>query len=243
MSKLIFTIAQNGYGLAYADCISSQRAYAKKLGAAFVCVARPRRVPEVALSAWLKIPLLTEALRGGYDEVAYIDGDCRVAPDAPDFTSCFGGDRSGDILMARGKSGRINSGVIFAKNSRASLRFLDSVLESVTAVVPDEDRKDLKFENGNVIFIARTEGGVQELPTVWNNTYQAELNDYIRHYTGVLRSEYVRSPLLDFTHKLGKRTIYRQKPQPPARDQQFKQRLSAMTEAVVRAYPAIKSST
>ncbi|KEP72305.1 hypothetical protein HR12_47155 [Microbacterium sp. SUBG005] len=85
MRTLIFTIAQNGYATAFLPCIASQRAYAKRLDAQFVAITKPARVSNTALSAWLKIPVMLHALEAGYDWVIYIDADCEVRRDAPDF--------------------------------------------------------------------------------------------------------------------------------------------------------------
>jgi hypothetical protein len=237
--SLVFTIAQNGYGFAYKRCIESQKQYADSIGAAFVSIAHPPRVSEAAQSAWLKIPVLLEALKSGYDSVAYIDSDCAVSADAPDFNTALTGLPDGRIYMAQGASKRINSGVIIAGGGTPAIPFLEQVMGSITAEIPEDDRRSLKFENGNVIYCARISGAVDELPTVWNNTYDPELRDFIRHYTGSLRAEYQRPFLSDAWYRLLRKTVYHQPPAPTSRDADFVERLRGLTEQVLTKYPLL----
>lgn len=239
MRSLVFTIAQNGYGFAYKRCIESQRRYADSIGAAFVSIAHPPRVSEAAQSAWLKIPVLLEALKSGYDSVAYIDSDCAVSADAPNFNDALPSLAEGRIFMAQGASKRINSGVIIAGGGTPAIPFLEQVMGSITTTIPEDDRRSLKFENGNVIYCARISGVVDDLPVVWNNTYDPALRDFIRHYTGSLRSEYTRPFLSDAWYRLLRKTVYHQPPQPSSRDEQFVERLRGLTTDVIAKYPLL----
>lgn len=66
---LIFSIAQNGYNFTYSKCIKSQLLYARKNSYDYVLVNRPRWVNSPTESSWLKIPLIIEGLRRGYEWV------------------------------------------------------------------------------------------------------------------------------------------------------------------------------
>lgn len=239
MTALVFTVAQNGYAGAYADCLRSQRAYADRIGAVYVAVTRPWRVSEPALAAWLKMPLLAGALDGGYEWVAFIDSDARVREDAPDFRTV--GRRPGHVHMARGHSGRLNSGVVLAQRGDASRRFLSTLLASITEEVPEEDRRHLKYENGNVIRVARETGLVDELPLSWNNTYDPDLHDHVRHYTGPLRSEHHRSALSERVLRFRRSLVRTPSSQPARRDEAFRRELGALTARCRRRDPRLIS--
>jgi len=243
MSALIFTIAQNGYGTAFLQCIASQREYSRTLGAEFVVVNRPSRVHDTALSAWLKIPLMLQALESGYDWVAYIDADCEVRVGAPDFRESLE-PVSGDVFMAHGRSGRVNSGVMFAKNSHGSRQFFSRVLESITTSIPAEDRASLKYENGNVIHVERVHGGVTVMDQAWNNTYEPELADHVRHYTGVLRPllrrPFFREVQYQVLRRLGSRQLRKFQSQPARREVAFAEQLSSLALESVRALPGLR---
>lgn len=237
MTALVFTVAQNGYAGAYADCLRSQRAYADRIGATYVAVTRPWRVPQPALAAWLKMPLLAGALDGGYEWVAFIDSDARVREDAPDYRTVGG--RPGHVHMARGRSGRLNSGVVFAQRGGGSRQFMSALLGSITEDVPEDDRRHLKYENGNVIRVARETGMVEELPLSWNNTHDPELHDHIRHFTGPLRAEHTRSALSERVFRFRRSLVSTPSSQPVRRDEGFRSDLDALTVHCQRRDPRL----
>lgn len=221
-------------------CIASQRAYARKIGARFVLINKPARVSDTALSAWLKVPVMLHALQSGYDWVAYIDADCEIRRDAPDFRAKLQ-DNQGDVFMATGSSGRINSGVMIARGSRNGVLFFERVLDSMTAKIPAEDRASLKYENGNVIYVNRVHGGVTILDSRWNNTHDPDLDDYVRHYTGKLRPLLKRAPLRELQYQFMKRVASRQllkfRSQPEQRDTDFRSALQAIESVSRQAFP------
>jgi len=242
MSTLIFTIAQNGYSTAFLQCIKSQRKYAQDLGANFVAITEPKRVPDTSLSAWLKIPILLHALESGYDWVGYIDADCQVQKRAIDFREHLNEVGPG-IFMAYGRSGRVNSGVIFARKSAEAIGFLHKVLSTITQPIPAEDRASLKYENGNVIYVQRNWGGVQILDPRWNNATDSAMQDYIRHYTGQMRST-LRRPLwrelqFQFLRRTRNRQFIKFKSQPEQREQSFLSNLQALELQVRKMYPTL----
>ncbi len=243
VSGLIFTIAQNGYDTAFLQCIASQRGYARRIGATYVCVTKPRQVSDTAISAWLKIPLVLNALRSGYEWVMYIDADCEVATRAPDFRADLSG-KEGDVFMARGRSGRINSGVIIARRTDTAVRFISSVMDSITEPVPPEDRQSLKYENGNVIFVDRTQGGVSQIDLRWNNTFDPSLVDYVRHYTGAMRPLLKRILWREAQYQLLRRFRARQltkfQSQPESRGVGFVEALRAAEFEASEAHPELR---
>lgn len=236
MSTLLFTVAQNGYGVGYARCLKSHARYAARLGAAYAAVTRPYRVAEPALCAWLKISLLLQALRAGHAWVAFIDADCLVRESAPDFRTQWQSERS--VYMAKGRSGRINSGVIFARGDAQAASFFEQVLASLVANIPAADRLNLKYENGNVIYCAARGPHVEVIDTQWNNTVDPALQDHFRHYTGPMRDEYRRSLFASAAFRIARSFAARPSPQPEARDAQFVARLDALTQRCVQLYPA-----
>lgn len=234
MKKLVFSIALNGYEQGYRRCLETQGYYARCIGAEHAVITKPR-VRDPALSAWLKISLLSRALKTGYDWVAYVDADCRVASGAPDFAAHFA-EREESVLMVTGRSGRLNSGVIFAANTPASRTFFERVLRSATEDVPIEHRRNLKYENGNVIHVAERYGGVGTAGVEWNNSFEPALDDYIRHYTGDMRSEYRRPPTDAARFALARFVSPRPTAAPERRTGTFVTELSALTEEIVQRH-------
>lgn len=237
MSALIFTVGQNGYDVAYRSCISSHERYAERVGASYVAVTEPRRMPDTAISAWLKIPLMVHALRSGYDHVAFIDADAEVRPTTPDFRDALPTDSS--VGMALGRSGRFNSGVMLARNGDAARNFFERVEASILEEVPDEARANLKYENGNVIYVADQMGGVATLDPRWNNTADPSLDDYVRHYTGPLRSTYRRNLVDEVRFRAARARVVRPTSQPATRTPEFLASLRDASQDAQRRYPSL----
>lgn len=231
MNTLVFSIGLNGYDIGYRTCLDSQREYADRIGADFRVVTKPT-VSNPAFAAWLKVTLLAAALKAGYDAVAYIDADCRISKNAPDFTTELAR-ADGKICMSLGRSGRLNSGVIFAENSETSTQFLDRVVASVVEDIPAEARANLRFENGNIIYIESIAGGVHVIDSRWNNSSDATMDDYIRHYTGPLKSN-LKAPLLDrLQFRIRKLFLPRASAAPERREASFLAELQQLTESIV----------
>lgn len=187
---LMFSIAQNGYDFIYSKCIKSQQLYASKNYYEYVLVNRPCWVNSPKESAWLKIPLILKGLRRGYEWVIFVDADAEIRPQAPKVESLEVSRKS--LYLVHGHSGRVNSGVIIAKNTTDTKAFFQQVLNSVETDVPEEDKAP--YENGHVIYYSRECEYVYILDQRWNNTVDLTLNDFIRHYTGPMRQHY-RKPV------------------------------------------------
>lgn len=237
MRAIVFSIAQNGYAALYRPCLRTQAAYCHGHGYEHVTVARPLRVPDPALSAWLKVPLLLATLRGGYDVAVFIDADCRIAPATPSLDGFLATPES--LHMALGRSGRHNSGVIVARGDEPGVGFLERAVASVTEEIPAEDRANLKYENGNLIWCARTLGGVGTLDARWNNSQDPELDDFVRHYTGPMRDRYRPPALAGPVLRAVRATIAQPSKQPERRTDTFRRELDDLTQATLRRYPAL----
>lgn len=173
---LVFCVALNGYDRIYQGCIKSQRHYAKQQGYCYRLISHQASV-SITASAWVKIPLLIQALEQGYDWVAFIDADCQIKPQTPSLQSLEISGKS--LYMADGFSGRINSGVMISKNDPQLHAFLQLIYDNCDKTFPETDWG----ENGHLIHFAKNWAGIHKLDRRWNNNAEPELQDYIRHYS------------------------------------------------------------
>jgi len=185
---LVFCVALNGYERIYKSCIESQRKYAARHGYQYRLINRPGNA-SITASAWLKIPLLIEALNKGYKWIAFIDADCLIKPDTPSLQSLEKKDKY--LYMGQGFSGRVNSGVIILKQDIRVLDLLKRILENSNTEVPEADWG----ENGHLIHYTKNWRGLHILDRRWNNNAEPLLQDFIRHYSagGPMRSIYPAS--------------------------------------------------
>lgn len=235
MADLIFSVALNGYDKSFRRCLESHEAYAHRTGADHFIALRPT-VPDPAYAAWMKLTLMLSAFDQGYDHVAYIDADCEVRENTPHYVELL--DRSErSILMANGRTGRINSGVIFTRADDAARDWLQRVVASATDHIPEEDRANLRFENGNIIALERRLNGIGELSPIWNNTFDPDLDDYIRHFTGPLKPLYQRSLFEQLSMRLAKLRYPRARSAPQSRSRQFLADLEAYTAQAWESKP------
>jgi len=146
-----------------------------------------------AEAAWLKIPLLSAALKSSkYDWVAFLDADCEVRKTTPDFPEVLD-EREGSVFVAPGYSGRINSGVIFAKSNDDSVGFFQQVIDAADSEVPEEDRAP--YENGHMISFGKKCPAVHLIEHhKWNNNSSRSKESCIQHYSnGKLRGWYMKN--------------------------------------------------
>lgn len=187
-NTLVFCVALNGYERIYESCIESQREYAARHDYQYRLINRPGNA-SITASAWLKIPLLLEALLSGYEWVAFIDADCQIKPETPALESL---EKEGKCLyMGQGFSGRVNSGVIIAKNETRIIDLFERILENSNNEVAESDWG----ENGHLIHFTKDWDGLHILDRRWNNNAEPLLKDYIRHYSagGPMRELYPAS--------------------------------------------------
>ena len=174
---LLLSVAVNGYALVFKDNLSSHARYAHRNGYTHCVVDRAGKIAS-SHAPWLKVVLTLEALRRGYDLVIAIDADCLIRDNAPEIACVL---RSGKCLyMARGFSGRLNSGFFVAVNSAGCLQLLEEVVGNCEREVDDRDWG----ENAHFDYFAAQYSGLQELDARWNNNFRPGLNDYVRHFCG-----------------------------------------------------------
>lgn len=177
---LVFTMAFNGYQYLYQDFIATHKAYAQAHGYDFLAISKPGFCSLGMECAWLKLCLLQRALQLGYHRVLFVDADASISPDTPPLDACFQPDKS--LYMARGYSGRFNSGVIIACRQAELMVDLERLIAAPHSPIPEEDQVGWG-ENGHLINLARQRNYVGELDGRWNNNYRPDLADFIRHYS------------------------------------------------------------
>jgi len=193
---LVFSIALNGYQWLYKDCIASHRRYADRHGYTYQVVTRPYATSIGVECCWLKITLMIEALDNGYDAVLFVDADAYVQSHAPNLSSVLLPDKF--IYLAKSYSGRYNSGVMLIKNHSQVRQLLNTIITARHQPILAEN--DVGWgENGHIIEYTKHCQFVSTLNRSWNNTYDPDLNDYIRHFSfGPLRTNL----WLNLSHKV-----------------------------------------
>jgi hypothetical protein len=193
---LVFSIALNGYQWLYRHCIDSQRAYAQHHGYEYLVISRPYFTSLGVECCWLKLTVLLEALKAGYDTVLFVDADAYIKPSAHQLESLLQPDKY--LYLAKSYSGRFNSGVILVNNHFKIRQWLVEVISARhLSVLPEYDVG--WGENGHIIEYTQNCGFVCTLDRRWNNTYDIQLSDYIRHFSfGPLRQNF----FLNLSHKL-----------------------------------------
>lgn len=183
---LVFSIALNGYQWRYRRHIRSHEAFAKKYNYHYQVVTKPYFSKLGIECCWLKLTLMHNALLAGYKQVVFLDADAVVSPICPDINSLL--ETGKDLYMVKGYSNRFNSGVMIVRNSRTIRYWFRKVLNNRHKPVKPEN--DVGWgENSHIIEHSKDCSFVKELPQVWNNTYDANLDDYIRHHNfGPLRN-------------------------------------------------------
>jgi hypothetical protein len=186
-STLLFSIALNGYEQVFRECIASQAEYARKHGYRYVAVTKPRGLLAPADCAWLKIACLQKALEAGHDWVCYIDADCEIRENTPAIETLAAAGKY--LYMAKGFSGRVNAGLMVARNSGEIRKMIATIMDAADRTdLPEEDRAP--YENGHVIHYTRDSEILEIIDGRWNNNIEMDLDDYIRHYSGKIRQHY-----------------------------------------------------
>ena len=191
MQSLLFSIATGGYDDLFSKCLQTHAAYARRIGFEHRIVNKQpwKLKPEEA--AWLKILLLKENLSTLRPWVLFIDADCEIRAHAPSPETL---PKDAPIFMANGKSGRLNSGVIFCRPSAKAASFFEEVLRSADRPVEHEE-DEAPYENGHVIQQAKRQPCVGLLEhNLWNNNSSLDQESYIQHYSGgALRKYYLEN--------------------------------------------------
>jgi hypothetical protein len=186
---LVFSIALNGYQWMYRKQLKSHRQYATKHQYVHQAITRPFLTTLGVECCWLKLTLMREALLCGYDTVLFLDADTQVNDNCPALNQITQGNKY--IYMAKGYSNRFNSGVVLVKNNIKTMHWLNQIIDARHHTVKKEN--DVGWgENGHIIEMSKGLSCVAELDQRWNNTYDYNLNDYIRHHNcGPMRTRFI----------------------------------------------------
>lgn len=226
---LVFSIALNGYQWLYRDFLTSHQQFASRHGYDYQAVTRPYFTVLGVECCWLKLTLIQQALRNGYRAVMFIDADAYVHSRAPNLESMLNCNAS--VFMAKGYTGRYNSGVLVVKNNLDARNWINTILRHRHTPVCPNDSVGWG-ENGHVIKFSRHAEFVLEIDKKWNNTDQPAMEDYITHCNfGPLRQSF----LINLIHKgLSRVTRVLSKMSASLRDQSDRMHdLSSLTHNVV----------
>ena len=242
---LILSIALNGYQWMYRKELNSHKRYAQKNGYVHQAITRPFVSRLGVECCWLKLTLMRTALISGYDNVLFLDADAKVKENCPALSDITNVDTNADkyVYMAKGYSGRFNSGVILAVNHEKTIAWLTKVIDSRGSTV--NRLNDVGWgENGHVIELSKGLSFIKELNEKWNNTSNYDLDDYIQHSNcGPMRT----SPLSHLFHKiifsLSARYLTYIKNNKPDRDVEYAEKLLMKeTNKILSLYPQLNYS-
>ncbi len=195
-NTLVFSIALNGYQWMYRTELRSQQRYAKKYNYDYQAVTRPYISSLGVECCWLKLTLMRSALLAGYQRVIFLDADALVQATCPAIDEVL--IKNKHFYMAKGYSNRFNSGVLIARRNKKVMAWLAMIISKRFEKVLAEN--DVGWgENGHIIEYSKNCAFISELDQKWNNTYDHNLFDYIRHQNeGPMRTGIIDN----FLHKL-----------------------------------------
>ena len=202
----VFTITSHGYDIIWKKCIYSQKAYCERHGYTYHHIHLSSTLtPDT--TAWMKLHFLRLFLikARNFDtdtrwqdikkpqRVMYIDADCEINDSCPDITSLEQSGKS--LFVAPWFSGRINSGVLIARDDPKAIDLISLTIDNRKISLPDSDQVWRVYgggENGHVIHYRKDHPIVQLIDQKWNNNHTVQLDDYIRHYSagGPMRALY-----------------------------------------------------
>jgi len=236
---LILSIALNGYQWMYKKELASHSRYAQRHGYEHQAVTRPY-ISELGVECcWLKLTLMRAALLSGYDNVLFLDADAMVNPNCPSLACVF---QSGKyIYMAKGYSKRFNSGVLIARNSEQTITWLTRIINA--RFNPVEKQNDVGWgENGHVIELSKGQNFIAELDQKWNNTFNYQLNDYIRHHNcGPMRTGFIHNFFHKIVFFLSARLLAYIDRNHLVPEQQVESVLTLETNMIISIYPKLTS--
>lgn len=188
-SGLVFTVGLNGYAERYERYVASQRSFAERNGYQYLVVTEPSGSYGASEAAWLKIAVINDALRAGFERVVFFDCDAEVLETAPPVAAAMDVEPQAHIYLVRGHSGRFNSGVVMVRNGEPAQMFFKEIWARMGTPLSQAD--DVGWgENGHVIQLSKEVSCIAELPRSWNNTRLPPPDpEYVRHHTGPIRAE------------------------------------------------------
>jgi len=192
---LMYSMAVNGYQWLYKPHFQGHARYAAKHGYRYQLVTKPGTTLLGMESAWLKLSLMLEALKAGYDWVIFVDADTDISDLTPRVELLEKDGKS--LYVAKGHSGRINSGVLIVRNTLEVRHFFETVIANALKPLPKCD--DVGWgENGHIIHFAHGKNFIEYIDPRWNNNVDPNLDDYIRHYGGGPLHKHFKPSLLNY---------------------------------------------
>lgn len=183
---LVFSIALNGYQWLYPEHLESHRTYAYTHNYDHVLITKPVISKLGMECCWLKLILLKGALQNGYQNVMFVDADAHINQTCPTLNSIYCSNKY--LYMAYGYTERFNSGVMIARHSNELIIWLENVIRCRYQDIPTIDSTGWG-ENGHIIHFSKHVNFIKQLHHRWNNTFDHELSDHIRHFSdGPMRS-------------------------------------------------------
>jgi len=188
MRPLVLSLTLNEYETVFGRMMQTHHRYADRHDADYQVVGTNEWTDLGRECTWIKIVLILAALEDGRPWVMFVDNDTVIRRSCPDFRSVA--EPGKHVYMARGFSGRYNSGVMIVRNHPSSIAFFRDVLTKMRRDLPQKD--DVGWgENGAVINTAHDYPEVAEISRRWNNNRSLWIFDHIRHYSaGPLRRRY-----------------------------------------------------
>ena len=188
---IILCTASDDYIEKYKPCINSQINYCKKHDYEYKLISGKKEERNWKRS---KIDELINLLDTTTSDVLLIDADCLIKDDCPKL-EIFLNDKS--IYYANGKSGRLNSGVLYFKNTKNSLEFLNNLKEKLKIKIPRGKGYYVtkEGENGHIIWTKDeyeklNKNIFQEISKKWNCSSPALKEEaYVLHFTNDLKKE------------------------------------------------------
>jgi len=248
---IVFSIALNGYQWRYKSLLDSHKNYARRRGYHYIAVTQPAMSVLGEEVAWLKVKLIMEAMKAGYDWVVFLDADTRVAEHTPPVHQIA--DSNKHLYACKGYSGRLNSGVLIIENTKCTYQLFSKIISNATRSIPEEDNVGWG-ENGHIIHYAKHCDFLAFIDKRWNNNHSPTLNDYVRHYSqGPLHQDF-KPPLIhhclerSYHYVLAalkriNRFTQAQKRSDEAQSRlQFHHQLNTLTQKVLHHYPLFKQA-
>jgi hypothetical protein len=198
-AHVVFSIATNGYEKHFAKCIQSQRDYCRRLNVPYCLIeGRPPWGINAHDSAWLKIPTLGNLANRVSGGVLYLDADCEVLPDAPDFRDWDETAPAKSVFACRDFSDRLNAAVVYCRSTNEGRRLLRHLSWSAfipSFWLPRSDRN--LYENGHFIWLLKASPHLEVMPQEWNSgLYRDRAKPFIIHYGGTeMRESKGETPL------------------------------------------------
>jgi len=188
---IILCTASDDYVKKYKPCIDSQIEYCNKNNYEYKLITGKKEERNWKRS---KIEELITLLENTDNDVLLIDADCLIKNTCPQFDE-FLNDKS--IYYANGKSGRLNSGFLYFKNTIHSKQFLYDLEEKLKLPIPRGKGYYVtkEGENGHIIWTKHeyeklNKDIFQKISKKWNCSSPAAKKDaYILHFTNDLKKE------------------------------------------------------